>query len=770
MMRKLTLLLGCVIHFYALSAQNIHGRITDEREQPLAYANIVLLAPTDSAFVQGTISEEDGSFRMALPDERVYIIKVSSIGYKTLFHRGTGKIGTLALEPDIRMLSEVEIKGTLPAYLLKGDRLTTQVQGSLLDKLGTANEVLARIPGVEGKDGRFTVFGKGSPLIYVNGRKIYDVSELEKINSEDIRSVELIRNPGAEYDASVKAVLNIRLIRKQGDGFGLNVNSQWTQAHRGSHYQQLNLNFRHDRLEVFTLLSFQQSRSWQEQTNDQTIQSDTIWNIFNQLHLASTYNSLYSSTGMNYELNDKHSLGLRYTGNFGLEGKGGWIADMDITANHIYYDRVHNIYTEYYKPGSRHALNAYYIGSIGKLKVDLNLDYIGNRNRRQQESLEWSQAGNDRTVTSFYAQENQLYASKLTGSLPLGKGTLQSGLEISHTSHEDSYANREHILPDADNLLQEDHAAAFVSFQTTIRDWQLNAGLRYEHIKNAYYINRIYNDTQSRVYNNLFPNLSVSKVFNQLQTSISYTARTARPSYNSLSNNRQYNDRFTYQGGNPALRPTTIHDLELNLSYRWILLTASYQYRKNTICMTIEPYEDDPNVCIWMPRNIKRKQELLIMLNLSPQFGCWHPSFTTSVIREYMRRQSSNPAQKPYRPRFYIGLNNLFNLPHQFVVNIDGMCKTQTYENKTWRPGFASLHIGVSKSFLRNEALTVQLRAFDLFKAYRNSAKDYTDTITFESWNYSDSRSLTLTVRYKFNTINSKYKGTGAGNNEKSRL
>lgn len=98
------------------------------------------------------------------------------------------------------------------------------------------------------------------------------------------------------------------------------------------------------------------------------------------------------------------------------------------------------------------------------------------------------------------------------------------------------------------------------------------------------------------------------------------------------------------------------------------------------------------------------------------------------------------------------------------------MIKTQTYENKTWRPGFGSIHIGLSKSFLKNNALTLQLRAFDLLKNYRNSGNNYTDTITFESWNYNDSHGVTFTLRYKFNAINNKYKGTGAGNNEKSRL
>lgn len=40
----------------------------------------------------------------------------------------------------------------------------------------------------------------------------------------------------------------------------------------------------------------------------------------------------------------------------------------------------------------------------------------------------------------------------------------------------------------------------------------------------------------------------------------------------------------------------------------------------------------------------------------------------------------------------------------------------------------------------------------------------------FDKWNYSDTRSVRLTVRYKFNSARSKYSGTGAANEELNRL
>lgn len=769
-MKKAIISLLCVLHFCTLAAQTIEGSVTDSNRQPVAYANIVALHPIDSSFIQGTVSNENGTFSLPVPDKNTCIIKVSCIGYQTIYRNGTGKLGSLILQEDVHLLEEIEIKGKMPTFQLKGDKLVTQVQGTLLSCLGSANNVLERIPSVEGRDGKFTVFGKGTPDIYINGRKLYDITELEKITADNIRSVDLINNPGAEYDATVKAVIKIQLIRKQGDGFGIQASSQLSQTHRTSHYQQLNLNYRHQGLDIFTRINFQQWKDWQQQENNQTILTDTVWHIRNRLHLESDVNSIYSTSGINYELNENHSLGAQYSGSFGFDSKGGWLSDMDITANDRFNDHIQNTFLSTNHPSRYHSVNTYYQGNINDLHIDLNMDYIKSKNGRDQESIENSQADNDRIITSQYKAKNDLYALKLILSHPAGKGTLKAGTELSRTTHNDSYLNPEQLLPDSKNRLQEVHSAVFVSYDIPLHSWQLSAGLRYEHISNRYYVDDIISDTQSRTYDNIFPNLSLSKSFGKIQTSVSYTAKTSRPSYSSLSNNRQYNDRFTYQGGNPFLQPTTSHDVTLNMSYKWLYFVASYLYSQNAICSSIEPYEDDPQLCIWIPRNVKKKQDIWIMLSASPVIGCWHPTFSASLIRQYMDKWTHNPDMEPYHPRLYAGIQNMFNLPYRFILNIDGMCKSNTYEGKSWRPGYGSIHAGLTKSFLKNDALSVQVRAYDLLKAFRSSSKYYADTITFDTWNYSDTRSLTVTVRYKFNSTNNKYRGTGAGNTEKSRL
>ena len=146
-----------------LSAQTVSGKLVDEKNQPLSYANVVLLSLPDSAFVSGTISGEDGSFTLEATSQN-QIVKISSIGYKTVYKSvSPANIGIVQLVSDAQMLGEVVVKADLPKMQLKGDAMVTTVQGSILEKAGTGEDLLDKLPGVSADDGEVRVFGAGAP-------------------------------------------------------------------------------------------------------------------------------------------------------------------------------------------------------------------------------------------------------------------------------------------------------------------------------------------------------------------------------------------------------------------------------------------------------------------------------------------------------------------------------------------------------------------------------------------------------------------------------
>ena len=190
MKRKQILLIILLTFFTSMFGQNqIKGLIISEKGEPLAFANVVLLNRTDSVFVKGAVSGEDGSFVIDSSCNGG-IIKVTSVGYKTICKDCTGEnVGIIKMEEDSKMLGEVVVKSSLPKTILKNGGMTTTVVGSVLEKAGTMENLLDRIPNVSAQNGSIKVFGRGEPVIYINGRQMRDKSELDRLLSDNIKSV-----------------------------------------------------------------------------------------------------------------------------------------------------------------------------------------------------------------------------------------------------------------------------------------------------------------------------------------------------------------------------------------------------------------------------------------------------------------------------------------------------------------------------------------------------------------------------------------------------
>ncbi len=203
MKRITTTALLCMSALTQLMAQDITGKIVDNQGNPLPFVNVMLLSRPDSTFIKGAVSDEQGNFTIAANCNEG-IIKISSVGYQTVLKDCEGQqAGVIRLAEDSQNLNEVVIKAHRPQYKMTSEGLTTNVEGTVLSKMGTAEDVLKHVPSVVKKKDGYEVFGKGTPIIYINGRKMQDVSELDNIKSADIKSVEVIQNPGAAYDASV---------------------------------------------------------------------------------------------------------------------------------------------------------------------------------------------------------------------------------------------------------------------------------------------------------------------------------------------------------------------------------------------------------------------------------------------------------------------------------------------------------------------------------------------------------------------------------------
>jgi hypothetical protein len=750
------------------------GRVFTEGNMPVEFANIVLLK-SDSTFVNGVVSDKNGSFEIPSSSEAAHLIKISSTGYKTIYKElvSSEDLGTILLPVASNVLNEVVVKGNLPTYALKGTSLVTNVAGSMLSQLGTAEDVLKHVPGILKDGDDFKVFGKGVAVIYVNGRILQDQTELSRLNASDIASVELITNPGAEYDASVKAILKIKTLKKQGEGWGVSLRSYLHQAHSFSTNDQLTVNYRKNGLELFSTFSYNNWKQMQNQTNlTKILASDTIWKTDDKEKICWTSKSSYNKSGFNYNINDNQSFGATYSCTYAPESEVRMPMSSTVDVNDKQYDLLTYDTKWYDRNSPTNLVNAYYAGEFGKWSIHLDNDFLSSSSSKRQNTQELSTTHDNRLVTSTNHAHNSMVASKLVAGRDLNKAKLSGGMEYVYTNRTENYINPQNYLPQSDDHIRENKVAGFMSGNYSIGKALFEAGLRYEHCVSNYYEYGAFVPEQSRNYNSFFPNFSISFPVKNVSFAVSYTAKTRRPSYRELSSNLQYDEHFLYEGGNPKLQPETNHDLSLQVGYKWIQFSGTYQYVTNAIVDQAIQYDKNPSVSIFTMTNYDHLSNYDARLSLSPIIGLWHPNLTMDVNGESLTVNFMNKPKKMDNPLGYFGLNNAFELNKSCSLNVDLSYQTggngSGYGCVKAKP-FGQVNLSFYKSFLKDK-FSLNVECNDLFKTGRQSFTTYSSATYFDKWCYSDSRNVCLTLKYNFNITKSKYKGTGAGGDEMNRF
>ena len=751
------------------TAATFSGKVVDEQNQPFAFANVVLLNPTDSAFVAGTMTDDAGAFSLSAQQSSA-IVKISYIGYETKCVNATaGDLGAIQLQPEATMLGEVVVKGARPTYRLTTEGIKTDVDGTLLSKVGTATEVLGNLPGVQKKGTSVEVFGKGTPLIYINGRQMRNDSELAQLSSDNIQSVELITNPGAKYKADVESVILIKTKRPQGEGFSFDTQaSVWA-----SKYPDLalgvNWNYRHKGLDVFGSVWYNDDRDKSDENVTFDVNADKQWHHEGSSHSRRHANSLYSSWGVNYIFNDRHAIGARYeTKAHFLNRTTGWVV-ADVTADGAFYDHLDNDLLMKKTSNMPHTLNVYYNGRVGKTSIDFNTDYVFSKDRTNFFNNEVSQEQQSRTVTSQSVQRNQLWASKLVLSWQLWGGNLQMGGEYDNTRRNDDYVNPENIVPTTFTEQRERNYILFTEYSHPLPFGQLRLGLRNENVNTDYYDNGMRIAEQSRTYHHFFPSVGLTAHAGKVQLMLNYGMKIMRPYYFMLSGNTTYVNRFTWNRGNPMLRPSVVNSLSVMAMWRWMSVMLDYKRTKDVIVNTGEAVPGSEETTIITRDNVDHADAFRAMVSLNPRFGIYQPRLTMGLLKDWVKIPSPAGFISPKRPIFLVQWNNNFQILPTLTAQANlAFTSCGDKENVNINKANWQLYLSVTKTFL-NDRLSVQVAGHNLLGAYEDLNINY----GLRSMRYitkTDSRQLEVTVRYKFNATQSKYKGTSAGSSEKERL
>ena len=754
----------------ASTAQSISGRVTDEQTQPMPFANVVFLNRSDSAFIAGAVTKNDGTFTIET-DRNNGILKVSSIGYIIRYiDARQGNVGDILMQPDTQTLGEVVVKGERPQYKMTTGGMTVDIQNSLLKDVGTADDVLSMLPQIQGSDGNFTVFAKGTPEIYINNKKVQNARELKQLKSTDIKSVDVITSPGAKYNAEVGAVIRIKTKKHQGDGISMEAYSQVKYNEKWTTYDDATVKYRTGGLEVFGNMMINNGNHSEDNTVTTDIRANgNHVNIIQVCPNNFWYTMLGGQIGASYDFNDDNSIGFSYNLSGSLYEGGTVQSQQTITRNNALEGMVDQFIEMNISDRPQHEANIYYVGKAGKLGIDFNGSWIWKKNVRDQASFEHSLQLADRTVTTHNENRNHMLAGKLVLTYPIWKGELSAGTEMSRSSSHGIYDNVEQVVAPSNDEIKESNIAGFAEYKMKLGDWSLNGGLRYETVTSDYYSFSQYQTEPSRKYHDLFPNLSVGWQKNKWGIQLGYDKRINRPNYQSLNSNVQYDNRYEYEGGNPLLRPSIKQNIDLNVTYSWLNFTAGYSHSKDMRLNFGSLYQEGTEISIWTNRNFDKFESYHASLTASPKFGFYSPTLTLSYWQQNFDTQAYGLATKRNEPEWQINFRNWFT--------IDKTTKAMLYlhYSTSYDYGFNhyahefNINARVQKTFLDGN-LTAALFANDIFRNLRERWTGYYPVTTMGKDAYVYTQYIGASLTYNFNATRSKYKGTGAGNAEKNRL
>ena len=674
-------------------------------------------------------------------------------------------------------LQEVVVKGNLPNTRLKGNAMITRIQGTPLSDAGTLGEMLVKVPGMTGTDEAPEVLGKGSPLIYINGRLMRDNSELKRLRSEEIRDVEVINNPGAQYDATVRAVVRIRTVRQQGDGLSLDLTLSDEHDLRYDFDRpqaKVGANYRKNGVDVFSSVYYYHQDYRQYSTIEDITTTDKVFRQYGPYTMTWKHDNLTYTFGVNWQLSDNHSLGVRADLTHQMNGKNQVIYDEDVFENNALIDHLYSHQTSKETKPLGWLTNTYYNGKVGKLGIDFNFDFMKNGTDTDRENVERSKVQDD-FVLSKSGTRSRLYATKLVLSYPVWKGELEAGTEMTFVNRNNTYWIDKALIANTDADITENNIAAFAEYSCDFKKYgSASVGLRYEHTLLDYddAINK--DERLHRSMDEWFPTASYSVALGKVQTALSYSMKTYRPSFFAMNDAVTYISRYMYQAGNSQLLNERVRDLTLNVSYKWLTLTASYEHLTNPITQWNFLTETDAMLCKHINLD-KPINTLSAYLAVTPRVGIWSLNATAGFEKQDLYLDVEGP-QGVYRvyydkPQYTLNAYNTFTLKHGWKFDVNLMYRSSgcsyVFYNDTY-----NLRLGLvaQKSLLRDNSLTLRAAVLDCFQ--RNRMNEFSDCgyNQIQQNNRFSTHKLMLSVIYRLNATRSKYKGTGAGKAAIERL
>ena len=587
-LRVLYSLVICLCSTFSLAQHQITGRVQTPQKDGIYFATITLFAQSDSSLVAGTLTDQSGKFELTGIKEGVYFVKSSMLGYnpyhldELILPNDAEKELLITLSPEEVVLETVDITARVPLLEQKADRLVVNVAENSTSLNGNLLEVMKKVPGVLVIGENLTMAGQRNVTILINGKstQYMDVKSLLKdLPGDNIQKVEVIHQPGAEFDAQgTGAIINI--ILKKNSLFGTNgrINLGIAKGEDWKYTSRLSLSHYEGNLNLQGSFGYKDYPYYDEMHLFRKVGED----VYDQVSINPYANQSYDgSFSADWDITEEHRLGFAGT-------YRDWSSDNIIrnTTDILFADPeaedLRLLTTNQKDEGYTMAtINPYYtfeIDSSGhKIELDMNWVKIENEGGNTLSSVEVNQGAFFPGQRYLQPGETDIFTSQLDYTLPFSDQlSLQLGGKYSDARLDNNLMASQEGEPGRweNNPLQSNHYifdetiyAGYSKLNFNLGKWSGNLGLRYEDSHSKGYSVTL-DTTLTRDISRFFPSASISRELTKaLGASLAYSYRIDRPDYESLNPFVFFLDPFTFSRGNPSLTPAFTHSMKFNLTF-----------------------------------------------------------------------------------------------------------------------------------------------------------------------------------------------------------
>ncbi|MDO1502141.1 outer membrane beta-barrel family protein [Winogradskyella maritima] len=621
----------CFCSWNALSQEyKISGKVVDQNNSPISFANVLILNSEDDSFVSGTSTSDDGEFVFEAIAEGQYKLKVTFIGFKTVEQDlnlvADANLETIILIEDSETLGEVSVIARKPKVTRKADRLTFNIANTALTE-GSTLQVLRSTPGVIVTDGSINI--KSSPaVIYINERRVQltmpeVIQLLESAPANSIKSVDVITNPPASYDADSGAVINITMDKNLIAGYRGSIATSYTQGVYPRYDIGTSHFFKNDKIDLNINYNFNKqkiNRDDVDQINylNDNLTLDEIWTSDVDRTTRSETHNL--SLNLDVDLSDKTVLSLNSTGlytpkfNYSIfnntvikDANGDF--NSRFTADNLSTDDKYNVGTDI---GLRHEFKD--ASSLNISGHYTTYNYERNQGVISNFFDENNTFEGDSEFRTLAEQATEILNGKVDYSLPMSESaSLETGLKYSNVTTQSSIERldvingQEQINQANSNAFDygEKVFAGYINYTKSWDKWDLTLGLRAEQT-NVEGFSETLSQTNTQDYLEWFPNLSLTHaVSDNTSLYVNYKRSITRPNYTDLNPFTFFLNENTVVEGNPNLNPTFMDHVILGSSAG--NFTFEFYYINNDGAIAELPIQDNQtNIISYTPVNLNK--------------------------------------------------------------------------------------------------------------------------------------------------------------------